>query len=98
MLARLILIHSGLSEARPAPKDRPLNGNMRNSATMMDFRCGGKSCCISRQLDLQTSLPVPTPERDLAERYGIEIIAPHRGMRQTPTQDGRPLRRYRRRW
>jgi len=37
-------------------------------------------------------------DRDLAERYGIEMIAPHRGERQTPTQDGRPLRRYRRRW
>ena len=29
---------------------------------------------------------------------GIEMIAPHRGNRITPTQDGRPLRRYRRRW
>jgi transposase len=35
---------------------------------------------------------------DLAERYGIEIIAPHRGKRREPTQDGRRLRRYRRRW
>lgn len=37
-------------------------------------------------------------DRDLAERYGIEMIAPHRGERRMPTQDGRPLRRYRRRW
>ena len=37
-------------------------------------------------------------DRELAEHYGIEMIAPHRGERQTPTQDGRPLRRYRRRW
>jgi transposase len=37
-------------------------------------------------------------DRDLAERYGIEMIAPHRGQRRQPTQDGRPLRRYRRRW
>jgi transposase len=37
-------------------------------------------------------------DRDLAERYGIEMIAPHRGERRAPTQDGRPLRRYRRRW
>ena len=37
-------------------------------------------------------------DRDLAERYGIEMSAPHRGERRTPTQDGRPLRRYRRRW
>ncbi len=28
----------------------------------------------------------------------IEMIAPHRSNRDTPTQDGRPLRRYRRRW
>jgi hypothetical protein len=33
------------------------------------------------------------PDRDLAERYGIEVIASHRGVRRTPTQDGRPLRR-----
>ena len=37
-------------------------------------------------------------DRDLAERYGIEMIAPHRGQRREPTQDGRPLRRYRRCW
>jgi hypothetical protein len=28
--------------------------------------------------------------------YGIEMIAPHRGERRTPTQNGRLLRRYRR--
>jgi len=32
-------------------------------------------------------------DHDLAERYGIEMIAPHRGQRRTPTQDERPLRR-----
>jgi hypothetical protein len=37
-------------------------------------------------------------DRDLVERYGIEMIAPHRGERRESTQDGRPLRRYRRRW
>ncbi len=37
-------------------------------------------------------------DRDLVERYGIEMIAPHRGERREATQDGRPLRRYRRRW
>jgi transposase len=32
-------------------------------------------------------------------REGIELIAPHRGNRVKPaTQDGRALRRYRRRW
>lgn len=29
---------------------------------------------------------------------GIELIAPHRSNRRHLTQDGRPLRRYRRRW
>jgi transposase len=29
---------------------------------------------------------------------GIELIAPHRENRRNRTQDGRPLRRYRRRW
>ena len=37
-------------------------------------------------------------DADLAA-WGIELIAPHRGNRVRPkTQDGRPLRRSRRRW
>ena len=31
-------------------------------------------------------------------QYGIELIAPHRSNRKNKTQDGRRLRRYRRRW
>jgi transposase len=37
-------------------------------------------------------------DRKLEEEYGIELIAPHRGRRRAPTQDGRRLRRYRKRW
>ena len=38
-------------------------------------------------------------DQQLRERYGIELIAPHNvGRVNPPTQDGRPLRRYRRRW
>jgi transposase len=29
---------------------------------------------------------------------GVEMIAPHHPRRKTKTQDGRPLRRYKRRW
>ena len=36
-------------------------------------------------------------DAELARR-GVELIAPHRKTRQHRTQDGRPLRRYRRRW
>lgn len=36
-------------------------------------------------------------ERLLEER-NIEMIAPHNPTRKHKTQDGRPLRRYRRRW
>jgi transposase len=36
-------------------------------------------------------------DAQLAER-GVEMIAPHNPTRKTKTQDGRPLRRYRRRW
>jgi transposase len=37
-------------------------------------------------------------DAELAER-GIELIAPHRSNRsKAPTQDGRKLRRYKRRW
>lgn len=35
----------------------------------------------------------------LAAARGVTLIAPHRtNRRRPPTQDGRPLRRYRRRW
>ena len=38
-------------------------------------------------------------DQQLRLRYGIELIAPHSTRRtQTITQDGRPLRRYPRRW
>jgi transposase len=36
-------------------------------------------------------------DEKLATEYGIELIAPNR-QRRSKTQDGRPLRRYRRRW
>jgi transposase len=39
------------------------------------------------------------PLRERLRRRGIELIAPHRSNRRRPkTQDGRALRRYRRRW
>src|SRR5215831_579254 len=34
----------------------------------------------------------------MADQFGIEFIAPHRQNRRHLTQDGRPLRRYLRRW
>ena len=53
----------------------------------------------------------PLPERLIGDRaydgngldadlaaMGVEMIAPHNPTRKNITQDGRPLRRYRRRW
>lgn len=37
-------------------------------------------------------------DRRLQGERGVELIAPHRSNRRHVTQDGRPLRRYRRRW
>lgn len=37
-------------------------------------------------------------DRALRAERGVQLIAPHRSNRKHPTQDGRPLRRYRRRW
>ncbi len=37
-------------------------------------------------------------DRQLIEEYGTEMISPHRRGRNVATQDGRPLRRYIRRW
>jgi IS4 transposase len=35
----------------------------------------------------------------LRERFGVQLVAPNKSTRsQTPRQDGRVLRRYRRRW
>ena len=37
-------------------------------------------------------------DQDMMEEYGVEVIAPNKENRKVPTQDGRPLRRFRRRW
>jgi transposase len=38
-------------------------------------------------------------DQRIQERYGVQLIAPHKFVRVAPaTQDGRRLRRYRRRW
>lgn len=37
-------------------------------------------------------------DRTLMQRFGTEMIAPNRENRKVRTQDGRPLRRYKRRW
>jgi transposase len=37
-------------------------------------------------------------DQQLMEKYGTEMIAPNRANRDPRTQDGRPLRRYQRRW
>jgi transposase len=40
-----------------------------------------------------------TLDDDLLKKHGVEMIAPHRRNRTKPkTQDGRKLRRYKRRW
>jgi transposase len=37
-------------------------------------------------------------DEQLMQEYGTELIAPNKVNRRVPTQDARPLRRYRRRW
>jgi transposase len=37
-------------------------------------------------------------DEQLMQEYGTELIAPNKVNRRVPTQDGRPLRRYARRW
>lgn len=46
----------------------------------------GDKACDSDSLDQQM------------KEYGIAMISPNRSNRKRKTQDGRPLRRYRRRW
>ncbi|HSN67249.1 MAG TPA: transposase, partial [Fusibacter sp.] len=39
------------------------------------------------------------PDENLLKKHGVELTAPHRRNRTKPkTQDGRKLRRYKRRW
>lgn len=38
------------------------------------------------------------PLAETLAEVGVELIAPHRSNRKVKTQDGRPLRRYKRRW
>lgn len=37
-------------------------------------------------------------DEHLAEKYAIQLVSPNRANRRIKTQDGRPLRRYKRRW
>jgi len=37
-------------------------------------------------------------DEQLMQQYGTELIAPNKQNRRVPTQDGRPLRRFVRRW
>ena len=37
-------------------------------------------------------------DEQLLQEFGTELIAPNKVNRRVPTQDGRPLRRYRKRW
>jgi transposase len=37
-------------------------------------------------------------DEQLMQEYGTELIAPNKQNRRVPTQDGRPLRRFVRRW
>jgi transposase len=38
-------------------------------------------------------------DAQIRERFGVQLVAPHNSTRsKAPTQDGRVLRRYRRRW
>src|SRR5215831_8090316 len=70
------------------------------------FLCSG-CCCGKRWLCARLS-QVARPEslhRAVSDRldaelrsYGFEVIAPHRRNRRNSTQDGRRLKRYRRRW
>jgi len=75
-----------MSRKKFAPAQENYAGT--NSREIREVRYGnGGKAHVSDRLD-----------RDLADHYGIVMIAPHRGVRRSPAQDGRPLRRYRRRW
>jgi hypothetical protein len=51
--------------------------------------------CLPKRLIGDRAYNIGRLDRNLAERYGIVMVAPHRGVRRRPTQDGRRLRRYR---
>ena len=54
---------------------------------------------LPQQASLSAAMAEPFNAGELCECVvHVKGIAPHRGQRRTPTQDGRRLRRYRRRW
>lgn len=65
---------------------------------VLAFRHGTRRRATDEQWAVLAPL-IPDPlDAELAER-GIELIAAHRSNRKKPaTQDGRKLRRYKRRW
>ncbi len=67
-------------------------------ATLDEVPCDEEGFDIPERLVYDKAADSDPLRARLAER-GIELICPHRKGRKRPsTQDGRPLRRYRRRW
>ena len=68
------------------------SGSLQNSTVELFGRAGYRISIADRAYDSDAH------RMRLAQR-GIELICPHRrGRKRPPTQDGRPLRRYRKRW
>ena len=68
------------------PAERRLTRSLARAVTDFGMLADGDRAYDSDGLDAE-----------LAE-LGVEMIAPHNPTRKRLTQDGRPLRRYRRRW
>ncbi|HXG47810.1 MAG TPA: IS5 family transposase [Methylomirabilota bacterium] len=87
-------------------------GNHLDSASPAEVKLAERTLAQVRVPRAGRGRPKSKPERLIADRAydsdplrrrlkqrGIQLICPHRGNRRKPaTQDGRALRRYRRRW
>jgi len=78
------------------PRDRMLS---RKRSRPWRFHAEGGSPTVPTRPTHADRAYDSDPLRMRLRRRGIELIAPHRrNRRRARTQDGRPLRRYHRRW
>jgi transposase len=71
---------------------------MRNASLWKAFWPDASSTQLPERLIGDKANDSSALDEQMADKYGIELIAPNRRNRRQKTQDGRQLRRYCKRW
>jgi predicted phage terminase large subunit-like protein len=85
-------------EAMSSYADAELTEYVAFQAPYFDFLAGCFLDQLPERLIGDKAYDSDALDQTLAEEYGVAMISPNRRNRKQKTQDGRPLRRYRRRW